>query len=301
MKFIKNVKLGGHAPSVKKLLHETLAKYEPARPIDKIHASSLTNDVEWCPREWALMDITGKQPQGQFIGTSLRTTFDNGNSYNDLMAMHWLVDYVVGDWLCLGCDFLHQFRKKPFKCSSCGCKALRYEEHRFQSQLSGSSGGIDFFVKLPAEPKLFAIEHKTIDKDQFRDLLAPKAEHTWRTKLYLRLISESDSIYKDRINLSKAFVLYTCRGFGFKDADVANWGLKDAPFSPFKEYMVLRDDDAAEIISQKSRSLWLYRKGEAGMPTGVCDTALCTRAKKCNMVKECWSGKYPEGVKNDIK
>ena len=65
--------------SLVQMLHERIAGMRKARPLHKIHASDLTYEKrEFCPREYALTDITGKKRGDEFISTALQTTFDNG-------------------------------------------------------------------------------------------------------------------------------------------------------------------------------------------------------------------------------
>ena len=76
MKFLKKEK-EKKRKSLKLLLHKSIAKNHKARSNKILHASDLTKD-DFCAREFALYRKLEKQPPDQFVGTSLRLTFDYG-------------------------------------------------------------------------------------------------------------------------------------------------------------------------------------------------------------------------------
>jgi hypothetical protein len=295
MKFAKKFKDLAVPPSVKYHLHKAMAGEQPARSLNRTHASDLTNpDKSWCPREVALLLATGTKPKGQFIGTSMQYTFDMGWAMHEYVNEKWLGDRAIGDWKCERCGHMARFCSRPMKCPNCSSPGMRHREINVISKINGVSGGLDLIVNID-EPKYRIVELKTIKSDDFKLLAAPLAEHRLRTNLYMRLTREAEPEWLDQVNTDEAFVLYMCKGYGNKDARVAEWGLKDSGFSPFKEFIVKRDDSATEAMLAKGKLLEEFRNG-GPVPSGVCDTALCKRAQKCSMVKPCWSGQYPAGV-----
>jgi len=64
------------------------------------------------------------------------------------------------------------------------------------------------------------------------------------------------------------------RGFGVKDPQPALWGLHDA-FSPFKEYVIARNDKDTDELVQPAKRLLAFRQGNAGrlrpMAPSVCN------------------------------
>jgi hypothetical protein len=143
------------------------------------------------------------------------------------------------------------------------------------------------------QPKLRIVEIKTMDKDQFKDLAAPLSEHRLRTKLYMRIIDESEGTYKQRINTSEADIFYVSKGgFGIADPQLKAWGLSEG-FSPFKHYVVKREPKAADLPSKLAKVVKDFRAKEVGMPVGICATAMDKRAKACSMCKPCFSGNHP--------
>jgi hypothetical protein len=274
------------------LLHDYLSGYEDARPLTNIHASALTKAEGLCPRMYALADMENVKLPGEFLSTSEKVTYQIGNDMQ-VNIVNWFADMgkAVGHWRCRACNQLHEFQKRPMKCK-CGCKAFKPEEVRFVSAINGASCGVDCLLSL-GDPLLTALEIKTMDKEQFKGIIAPLAEHRLRTNLYLRIIGESDQPFASLVNPQKARVLYTTKGgFGTVDNDLKKWGLRDG-FSPFKDYEVVRKDDETEGMARRAKVIKDFRAGEVGMPVGICSTAMAKRAKFCPLRKVCFSGQYP--------
>jgi len=298
LKITKKLK-NKNAFSLKKILHEKIAGVQEARPMHNIHASDVTKgDKEFCPREYCLVDITGKKRRDEFIGTSLRTTFHHGEDLQRRINEVYLEDIMVGNWVCRNCGEIKQLCRKPTK-GHCFTKSgidhnWQYEEPRPLSKISGISGGIDALI-ITGEPKYRIYEIKTMASDAFKALVAPLAEHRIRTNLYMRLVAEDTTELHDRVNTEVANILYVCKGFGCKDESLKLMGLKDAAFSPFKEFTVHRDDSTTLIFTRKAKLIKKFR-GNGKMPDGVCNTSFCKRAKTCPVVSECFSGKYPAQI-----
>ena len=288
--------------SIKHMIHSRVAGTEKPRGYKRIHASDLTKP-DYCPRMVRLQDVTERILRPEFIGTALRLTFDHGEQTNIAIAENWLVDAVVGDWKCLRCGHMHSFIKRPKRCYKCDAVELRYHEVRFKSKKTGASCGIDVLVDT-GEPKLRIVEVKTIDKDMFKskygkeELLAPMAEHRLRTCLYMQIIADSDHKHKDRVNTNLATLLYKSKGFGCKDLSMREAGIKDAPFSPFKEFVIKRNDKLCARVYKLAKRVTKARKKEQMIERlPACSTAFCDTARVCEMVKACFSGKYPATMK----
>lgn len=302
MSFIKAIRKDKEGISIKRLLHERLAGSEPERTHKKVHASDLTKDKEFCPREFALLDLTKKIRRAVFLNTSMRTTFEEGRAIQKLIRERWLGDLAVGDWKCRSCGAEKHYCKRPQ--GHCGKSSIKcawvYREIVFQSK-ENVWGGVDLFLDV-GEPKLLSVEIKTIDKDYFKALRAAMAEHKWRTNLYMRII-ETSKVHVDfakRINTRVAHIIYKARAFGMKDPEPAAWGVRGDWFSPWKEFRVARNDSETNTIIGKARCLDEFRKpkkpnnNEYGLtPCGICPTGMGKRAQQCSMVKECFSGGFP--------
>jgi hypothetical protein len=282
---------------IKEYLHHLMPKYEPARPIKRLHASDITNpDRKFCAREYQLLDVTGEEKKGMFIGTSLRYTFDLGELLHEEFRNRWARAIAVGDWKCRRCKHVVTFCKHPGACSTCGHQDWHYQELRFKSKSSGISGGIDVLLHLPGEKKYRIVELKSIDKDQFKVLKAPKAEHRKRTNLYMRLVEEYGGLAAKMINLKEASVLYMVKGFGISDHGLKGQGFKDAPFTPFKEYHVKRDDALTQDGCDEAIKVIEFREQGGCFSGRVCIDIYDKRVTECAVSKQCFGDKYKEGT-----
>lgn len=298
LKIIKAIKQDKQV-SVKNLIHSRLAGYEAPRSNERLHASDLMKDKEFCPREHAFLRMGVAKKKAEFISTALRLTFDLGRFYESQIREVYLRDIVVGYWACGICSHPHPtFGKEPkIKCPQCGWgHKWEYQEPRFTSPSSGISGGIDLLIDV-GDTKLRLVEVKSMDKDEFKKLEGPLAEHRWRTSLYLRLAEEDAGPVSGRVNNKVAHIIYVSKSFGFKDTQLKEDGIKDAAFSPFKEFEITRDDEASDVHYAKARALKVWQDNpNKGLPCGICPNGLSKRAQGCTAVAPCWSGSYPATI-----
>ncbi len=279
--------------SVKNEIHRRLAGWESPRPHFPLRASDLMGDQEFCPREHAFLDMKVGKKKASFVGTALRMTFNHGNFMEKQIRNNFLRDMVVGNWECPVCAVTHPtFGKVPQEnCPKCH-SPWEYQEPRFPDAYTGISGGVDMLLDIGG-PKLLVVELKTIAPDNFKELLAPLAEHKFRTSLYLKLVEESKLPISASIDTTEARILYVTKSFGVKDTTLKELGIKDAPFSPFKEFTILRDDSLAETVLRKARVLQVWRETKQGMPCGICYNGLVKRAQECSAISGCFTGKHP--------
>lgn len=276
--------------SIVKLLDLRIAGWEEERTHKVVHMSDLTHEDGFCAREYALLDVTGKKPKGNYVGTALRVTYDNGHALAALCRNKWLEKDVIGTWICKACTKKRfTFTKKPDdKCNVCGAFDWEYEEEQFIDPFTKASGSIDFFIDF-GTGKYIAVEVKTISKDDFKELKAPLAEHRVRTNLYLDLIKRSDRPEAKRVDTSYGIVLYISKGFGAKTEEAGK-------VTPFREFKVKYDSELAKPYWDKAKLINDFRRGIAPMPQGICPNGMCSRVKSCSVGKECWSGKWPAGI-----
>jgi len=265
-------KVGG----IKDLIQREVGGFEKARSGKKIHASELTNDVEYCPRQIRLMELLEKKPRDKWIPGILRMTFDDGNAKQWQISNIYLREYMVGHWDTPDKSFLGPWSVGPPDNE----QNWSYVEPFFIDPISEAQGAVDGLVKFTGAEKLRMVEMKIMATSMFRDLKAPLAEHKLRTLLYLALIARSDHPHKNEIDTSKASVLYCLRGHGVKD--------ETGEISPFKEFVVKRNDDAVEYLFDKAKELTLARGG-GPLPKQICPHQMCPRAEKCPVSKECFS------------
>lgn len=276
MKFLKSATERAKAKGgVKGLIHHEVGGFEDARDQKEIHASELTKDSEYCPRQVRFMELMDKKHRDHWINMPLRITFDEGRDKQFRLNNDYLRKQMVGYWF-------DTFITGSPEIWSVGQPSSmhQYVEPFFIDPISEAQGSIDGLVKLPEQEKLRVIEVKIMATSMFRDQKAPLGEHKLRTQLYLSLIARSDHPHKNEIDWQKASVIYWLRGYGFKD--------ENGEISPFKEFIVKRDDDAVEYLFEKAKALTLARGG-GPLPDKICNHQMCPRAEKCPVSKECFS------------
>jgi hypothetical protein len=278
--------------SLRYWLHNHLNIQQPARSNDPVHASSLTKPEGFCPRYYALLDTTQAKEWPEFLDTSMNVTFAIGRWMQDWIV-HQFADMgkAVCDWECVSCGNITYVGKRPLVCETpdCHCKSFKPIEMRFISKVTGASCGVDMLVEL-GSGKLRPVEIKTIAPEPYKALVAPLAEHRLRTNLYLRIIEESEV---EGVDTDLALVLYISKGgYGCLAPDLAPMGIKER-FSPFKEFIIKRNDNDTEAPSARAKVVKDFRAGEVGMPRGICPTALTKRACVCSLKDVCFSGDYP--------
>lgn len=268
-------------------MQQSVGGYEPARGFKKIHASAIT-DPAFCPRQVALLDITGAKLKDKYLPTALRTTFDMGDAVSDLVRERWLGKCVVGNWRCARCGAQRTWSRKPeTDCKHGGRCLWKYQEVEFVSSVCGVSGSLDLLVDLGGQ-KLFVVEVKILAANDFEKILAPQPEHSLRTSLYMRLILDSESAYASQVNTNKAKVLYVSRGYGKKNETAGGEIL------PFKEFTVKRSDNDLTPYLEKAIEVKAWRDNKI-LPKGICQTSFTNTAKACVVCKQCFSGQYPAG------
>lgn len=277
---------------IKELLHAKVGGSEPARGQVNIHASDLTKEtnqwggLQYCPREVRLRECVSDAPKrpAQFLPVATAVTFAEGRDKQKRLNEDWLLDIMYGIWRCRNCQFETNFGLIPEEpCPKCSAWVWGYEEPRIIDYVSKTSGGIDAIVDV-GKPKLHIIECKIMKADDFKTLLAPLSEHRVRTRLYLRQIAGSRQKYAKKIETDYAHILYIMRGHGVKQ--------EDGRISPFKEFIVERDDSDVQHYIGMAHALTLSREDDKLFPAGICKTQMDQRAIKCPLAKTCFSTQY---------
>jgi hypothetical protein len=281
--------------SLKKLLHQKIAGFQPGRPLTTIHSSAVTyQEKKFCAREHSIYSVVNVTMPDEFVGTAMSITFDIGRFIQSQINNNWLVEYMVGDWVCSCCRMRYKDCKKPkVLCAKCGQNKWIYDEINIISDVSGISGGLDVLLDF-GTGKFTIAEIKSLDKDQFKELKAPKAEHRERTNLYMQLVKESSQEIAKYIDSSQAIILYVSKSFGFLDPDIKGYEFADAPFSPFKEFKILSEPAKVQHLTKLGKSVKDFREGKTPIPAKICTGITDKRAAKCCCKAACFSGKYPD-------
>jgi hypothetical protein len=270
------------------VLKQTLGGPQPGRSMKTLHASDVTRP-DFCPRKWALFDLFEKEPAMDMVSTAMDVTYRMGSVTEQLLVEEWAGDAVIGNWRCRYCNDQRTMVPKPsgFCIGGNGRKHWwSYVQMVVEAPEYGIQGGIDALFNIGA-PQLTVTEAKTLNPTEFESILAPFPEHRLRTNLYLKIVAESHSPYKDKINTSEARVLYISRSYGKMSVE---WN----EILPFKEFVVKRNDGDLTEFLKRAAALKAFRTVGL-MPVGICTTALDKIARKCSVCSQCFSGKYPAG------
>lgn len=269
---------------LKHMLHKKIAGFRAQRSIDTLHASDVTKK-DFCPARIALMRQHKIKPKDEFIPTALQVTYDYGKFLETSIINDYLKRSVIGDWYCLACGNLQEFRFFTKTCSKCFSTNVIYQEPRWIDEETDLSCGTDLFVDL-GEEKPVLVELKSLKAADFKTISRPRKEHLLRTNLYLHILKRNGAT---EVNVDEAIVLYTCKGYGFADEYIKISDLPDAPFSPFKEFTVQREDNAEiDRIFNDALAIKNYALYGGGTPRKVCDNKYCTQAKNCEVREECF-------------
>jgi hypothetical protein len=266
-------------------LHMNMHKSEPARSQKLLHASHLTND--FCPRQQYLIDLEGTKLPSRSVSVPLQYTFDEGNDKQARFNNDYMFDEHFGNWDCdrCGAEMTQVLGKDlPENSDLCLSHKWKYNEMVFFHKMTNLIGSVDSIMSLHPVDLMVMSELKTMKGDDFKSLVAPLSEHRLRTQLYLFLIAHAKYPVSKLIDTTKAHVVYMCRGFGYKHED---YGI-----SPFKDFMVERDDAAVYPYLNKALALVIANKSKVA-PARVCSNMSCTQAKNCPVRKSCFS--QPDG------
>ena len=298
MNFVKTMLEGDQGKhSLKVLLHRQLARMEPPRSMATLHASEVTKS-EFCARRSAIMLASGVRAGDEYLSGSMAMTFQIGRDVQDhIVSAAADAGIAVGHWRCVACNRLHEFCKRPVECHKCTRRTFTPVEVRFKSEVSGISGGFDMIMSTGL-PKLRLVEIKTMAPIEFQALVLPLAEHKLRTALYLRIAAESANPLSQHIDQNEALVLYVSKG-GFGHADPALTQLLPRErHSPFKEFVVKRDDAMTQPTVDAAMALTGWRTGVSGMPTPRCHKPTDKLAQWCPVAQYCFGSVFPPGQPN---
>lgn len=252
------------------------------------------------------MLCTGTKPKSGSVTAAQQLVWRQGRGIANAI-IHWLADgrMAIGDWKCPRCGVLHLACHRPEVCVQCDVSIAPsrwlYEEIRVEGKKTGISCGVDLITPILNLTKFQIVEIKTIDKDEFKKLVLPLAEHRVRTKLYVRQFLDSDHDLAGYI-YHKAKLLYISKGGWGQDQfkHLKSLGVYNERFSPYKEFefdVGLGDEDADVLRCEEEATKVKTFREEGVLPDGPCATAFCNRAQQCEVMGACFSGKFPEGKK----
>ena len=206
----------------------------------------------------------------------------------------------MGDWKCRACGETTKARYTPDKCGHCGAdgKALRYAEILMRCPDTGIVGSPDILFDMLANGRKTIIEIKSEGADAFKARTAPTEDHVTRTCMYLWLAERTPWLAGKGIATDEARIVYACLDTHVEDPRIKAWKLSDAARTPYKEYVVKRNDARFTAALEKVGEWLTYRAaleyGDAPdsvpLPDRVCRSAGCSRARRCSVAALCFPG-----------
>lgn len=273
------------------LLDKFVGGHEKNRGFSHLHASDISQPA-FCPREVSLVKELNLPPGTSYIAQALRATFDAGNDQQARVNNDWLVSVMFGNWKCTSCGKVDNLRYKPEtkKCGDTICR-YRYREPLLHCADVGVHGSIDGLVNV-GTGALRLMEAKIIAADAFKPLAAPLAEHALRSRIYLYLLANTQWLKHTgipKIDTKRASILYISRGHGAKNSA--------GKISPFREFIVTRDDNAIRKELSKAKAYTMYQtQMGVGYPCRVCTTPMDKRAQSCPVVSACFSSNFVDSI-----
>lgn len=263
------------------------------KPLSTKDTISISGLPYLCPREEALATRDNKIRTDR-VPPSLRAIFETGNAFQDIIRDLTMVEdgFLLGMWKCRECDFVHgstdgeswknnrgateahvlERIPKPEKCNTdiegygrCLNTSFEYVEEILENRHMKLKGHPDGFLSNRMYDHV--LEIKTTNDFRFKVAKTkPFKEHLIQANIYAWIAG------KKRILL-----LY----FNKNNGQFWTWDLAI-------------DNDIIKETIDKVKATWeaieeFEAKGEISkLPERICQTPRDTRAKKCQLCKECF-------------
>lgn len=237
-----------------------------------IHVSSL---IGFCPRAHAIHRL---YQAGQYVMQSVtgghRLVWAIGRSVEHHIREQIIADRrstVYGVWTCRCGASRHEGFPTDRQCGRCQHGLTHYGELTLEDTEAGVIGNPD--ILLLVNNALMAVEIKSITKDDWEALTAPKGDHIFQAGWYVRLLRQLGH----RVH-AQTHVIYARKEF--------KWG------SPYKELVFDATAGYIEDMLTESRELAITAHAAVAsgvLPARICPTHDCARAKKCTVTVPCFS------------
>lgn len=271
------------------LIKRKLAEVRDKPPLTSDSWVRVSSLAYLCAREEALAVRTGVVRKDK-ISSDLKVIFEHGH------ALHWCLQNKVlpplgilhGRWRCLRCSNAWGGKEEPWihgsftedefvssqspfveHCPSCGTEmngdTCLYEEQTFHHEGYLLSGHSDGFLLIQGIDGMGLLEAKSINPKGASELRAcPKLDHVIQAHCYMWLTG-----------LRWAKILYW---------DKAGGGLRS-----FVEHTVEYDEATVERVESLLRQVRSSTDVGRDLPSRICESRECPRAKNCEMVDYCFS------------
>lgn len=245
---------------------------------DNLHVSDV---LKKCLRQIALVKSMDARPAGRKLRDSEVITFRQGDAIHDFVKQRFVDNHsssVFGKWACVcgkkvTSPMLHSQVHDKHTCEVCGVVPYRYVEVPIIDKEYGLVGNPDLLLYLSQYSAYHVTEIKSMNKDQFEELLRPVPDHILQVTFYWHLMKRAGRRLTDRPS-----ILYVNKAWSFKN--------------PYKEFLV--DAVAAEKrlrpYIEDLMQLNAYVGGEDGaeLPPRTCPKVDSPAAKDCPVRVRCF-------------
>jgi hypothetical protein len=298
LKNIKQIKNGGRSRQVKSDNHAwpsdsvdsgndfvsnciRLIDSEPEKSragVDHVHISTLIG-ADWCPRAH-LINLRHSQNHFENVLPQMRIVWALGRAAelhvrNQFIKAHGR-HRIIGKWKCrCGESIREGVGAKFVKCSSCGTAIDNYHELLLREHDLNVVGSPDL-VFIAADGGYEVVEIKSIKKDSFVELNAPKFDHVMQCYGYVDFLRRTTGLRVD------GRILYVAKDF------------ISPRQSPYREFPIAPQEAAASQVMASLRDgvteMREHQKSDS-LPERLpaCSSPASKRAKSCVACTLCFS------------
>ncbi len=242
---------------------------------DYLHVSDLLGK---CVRKVALSHKYNLSIPAASLGDSMGLTFAQGTAIHDYVKEKFRKghpDKLYGRWSCLCGNALTE----PMLCNSipnrpcvdCGKVPYIYRELEVFNDDLMVVGSPDVTLYLDSLQAYYPIELKSMNPEDWKNLVRPVPDHILQVLFYWRLLKEAGYSVVNQIS-----IIYINKGYVFK--------------LPYKEFVIKPEEQLHRlgIYDDEARALKQYRLTGAIPPRTFCGSALCADAKACHVANVCF-------------
>lgn len=246
---------------------------------DFIHVSELAT---MCPRRKVLQFLDGSDDTNQIPRSADRLLWKIGKAVEkhirDQVIAAMDFKHVWGKWVCPCGDssYLGEFKPRHI-CSNCHKEHRTYDEVTVYDANAMIAGHPDLLILL--DGKLYVVEIKSMNVNEFERLAAPKPNHAFQAASYQRMLRAS------KVPMPVASTVITI--YGNKDYSFRGGAYKEFHVPVTGKTMQAALDAAwAMAINVKNA-----RRKKSALPKRVreCKTVDSPVAKNCTMCVNCFS------------
>jgi len=244
---------------------------------DHLHVSDV---IHKCLRQLALVKRLDARPPGRRLRDSEVITFRQGDAIHDFVRQRFVENHpesAFGRWSCpckktITAPMLHSQITGRHTCPHCGIVPYRYEEVPIPDEEYGIVGNPDFLMYLAKYAAYHVTEIKSINGDDFKELVRPIPDHIIQVLFYWKLMHKAGRPLTDKVS-----ILYVNKAWSFKN--------------PYREFLVDVPGNIHRLDKYIEDAL-IYKQSiadeSAPLPYRPCPKIDAPSAKDCAVRVSCF-------------